>query len=182
MSWYIALVDADDEPATVDTHTHGTTYPLGGTDRAELAVTTNYRWPWRAAAALRLIDDDAEHMYGPIITELRRHARDPARALHNRTAEHTIRPLAEVLRGLGATSIRNHPGQPDSPIGSTLDIVVRAQAGRIETDRIETGALILPLPHPDSSAWTPDRGNVARTIATLLTWATTHPDATWTVD
>jgi len=40
MSWDIRLVNRNDgKPVTVDRHQEGGTYPIGGTDMAELSVT-----------------------------------------------------------------------------------------------------------------------------------------------
>lgn len=44
MSWDIDLIGEDGKPVIVDPFEEGGTYPVGGTDRAELNVTYNYSW------------------------------------------------------------------------------------------------------------------------------------------
>ncbi len=79
MSWWISLVDKDDNSVSVERHTEGGTYAMGGTEEATLNVTYNYRGKFQEVG-IRL---------------------PPGGNLHARRAKDTVAVLKNAVAELG---------------------------------------------------------------------------------
>lgn len=102
MSYDISLVK-DGKPVTVDIHTEGGTYVLGGTTKAELNITYNY---------CKLFTQYFDK-------------KDGIRWLYGRKARNTVRRLEKAVKALGTDQVSDYWRATKGNVGFALSILLK---------------------------------------------------------
>lgn len=162
MSYWVYLENSDG-PVEVESHSDGGTYALGGTTDAELNVTYNYGWLFRAAASIAILENS------PGNDGLAHWRKDGLRALDGELAGEAV----GTLDRLTAAFVRSVPKVWPPP--------GRCQPCEEEHDDSVLGWIRHVRQVNQIGYWSAEPMNAALVVAQLAEWARQHPDASFRV-